>query len=50
MVQICGAGVVPIVFKTCGNWGGRDWSLILFHEEYKVEKSATCSDMNNGLS
>ena len=27
MVQICGAAVVPIVYKTCGNWGGRAWYI-----------------------
>ena len=27
MVQICGAGIAPIVFKTCGNWGGRVWYI-----------------------
>ena len=27
MVQVCGAGVVPVVFKTCGNWGGWAWYI-----------------------
>jgi hypothetical protein len=27
MVQICGGGVVPIVFKTCGNWRGPAWYI-----------------------
>jgi len=27
MVQVCGAGVVPTVFKTCGNWGAQAWYI-----------------------
>jgi len=27
MVQIRGAGVAPIVFKTCGNWGRGAWYI-----------------------